>query len=501
MLESPFLIQQLNPCGLVHAVLIKLVFFSVRNWSLLIINILILLIIVLFFVCLCSILFALILRYVCNSVCNSEVGVATKKLSDRGLKALLSTFHDKPKSYSDGDGLSIRVSPSKTSSVNNLQWQFRYRLGGRESNPLTLVLGRYPDLTLAAARKDREQCRKWLAEGKDPKNERNLERQESLKPLTVEDALLLWINNYAEKNRKNSKTHLQQFNKWIIPNVGQLPLSQITKHNWINCFEARAKVYGVAAGYVLRNVQQALKYARKRGHEVNSDIFEIDFESIGARAQSKRSRRLVSDTGSKELVDLLCWLEDGKLLPYYKELITCLIIFGCRTQEIRLSRISEWDFERMIWTVPPENNKNRIKDQQNGLSGEILRPIPERLKPWLMELVSNSRNGFMLGELKTDTAVSQWGGGIHRKLGHEKQWGLHDLRRTVATGMNDLGVAPHIVELMLGHTIQGVGGIYNRSQRLPEKLQALELWLDRLELLRSDSSNVVMLKQARTKGF
>lgn len=429
-------------------------------------------------------------------MCNSEVCVATKKLSDRGLKVLLSAFHDKPKSYSDGDGLGIRVSPSKTSTINNLQWQFRYRLGGRESNPLTLVLGRYPDLTLAAARKELEQCRQWLAQGKDPKNERNLGRQESLKPLTVEEVLLLWINNYAEKYRKNAKKHLQQFNKWIVPYLGHLPVSQIAKHHWIECFERRSKKYPVAAGYVLRNLQQALKYARKKGHQINSDIFDIDFECIGARSQSKRSRRLVSDTGTEELSDLLSWLDKGKSLPYYKKLVKMLIIFGCRTQEIRLSKISEWDFERMIWTVPPENNKNRKKDQQNGLSGEILRPIPERLKPWLLELISDSRNEFILGELKADTAVSVWCGNIYKKLGHEKKWTLHDLRRTTATGMNDLGVAPHIVELMLGHTIQGVGGIYNRSQRLPEKLQALELWLDRLELLQSNMANVVLFKKS-----
>ncbi|MBB1475854.1 site-specific integrase [Shewanella sp. SG41-3] len=425
--------------------------------------------------------------------------MATNKLSDRGLRVLLSTSLDKSKSYSDGGGLSVRVTASKSNSDddNHLQWQFRYRLGGREAQQLTLVLGKYPELTLATARKEREQCRQWLAEGRDPKNERNLGRVESLKPLTVKSALLLWIENYASKNRKNSAKHLQQFNRWIFIKIGHLPISQIAKHHWIECFEARAAKYPVAAGYVLRNAQQALKYVKKRGYEVSGDIFELDFESIGARAQAKRSRRLLSDSSFQELVDLLKWLKQGEMPPYYNDLVQFLIIFGCRTQEIRLSKIDEWDFERMIWTVPSENNKNVLKDKKNGLSGEILRPIPERLKPWLLGLASKSANEYILGDVKADTAVSGWGSDICEKLGHEKKWTLHDLRRTVATGMNDLGIAPHIVELILGHTIQGVAGIYNRSQRIPEKLQALELWLDRLELLQSDTTNVVLLEKAR----
>lgn len=56
-----------------------------------------------------------------------------------------------------------------------------------------------------------------------------------------------------------------------------------------------------------------------------------------------------------------------------------------------------------------------------------------------------------------------------------------------------MGIAPHVVESLLGHSIQGVAGIYNRSQYLPEKLDALNKWQDRLELLRSDLDNVVVL--------
>jgi len=58
-------------------------------------------------------------------------------------------------------------------------------------------------------------------------------------------------------------------------------------------------------------------------------------------------------------------------------------------------------------------------------------------------------------------------------------WVHHDLRRSVATGMAEIGIAPHIIEAILNHTSGhkgGIAGIYNRAQYGPEKAQALVRW-------------------------
>ena len=57
-----------------------------------------------------------------------------------------------------------------------------------------------------------------------------------------------------------------------------------------------------------------------------------------------------------------------------------------------------------------------------------------------------------------------------------------------------MGIAPHVVEQLLGHTLGGVMAVYNRSQYLPEKLDALNKWTERLELLSDENSNVTILK-------
>jgi integrase len=78
-------------------------------------------------------------------------------------------------------------------------------------------------------------------------------------------------------------------------------------------------------------------------------------------------------------------------------------------------------------------------------------------------------------------------------------WRIHDLRRTCATGMANLGVAPHVVEAVLNHisgSKGGVAGIYNKAQYLPERRAALTLWAAHLTaIVEGRLAKVVSIKQ------
>ena len=78
-------------------------------------------------------------------------------------------------------------------------------------------------------------------------------------------------------------------------------------------------------------------------------------------------------------------------------------------------------------------------------------------------------------------------------------WVIHDLRRTCATGMAELGIPPHIVEACLNHVSgarAGVAGTYNRAAYSDEKKLALERWADHVEgLVTSRTSKVVPMKR------
>ena len=82
-------------------------------------------------------------------------------------------------------------------------------------------------------------------------------------------------------------------------------------------------------------------------------------------------------------------------------------------------------------------------------------------------------------------------------------WRLHDLRRTAATGMADIGVLPHVIEAALNHISgakAGVAGIYNRSAYAPEKKAALERWAAHVAgLVAGEQAKVVPLRGRKLK--
>lgn len=119
----------------------------------------------------------------------------TNKLSDKKLRSLLGVKRDSVITIADGEGLSIKVS-----MMGCISWVFSYRLGGRGSKLERIVLGRYPDMSLKMAREKRELCRKWYADGLNPRLELELSAEENLNPVTVHDALEYWLIHYARKN-------------------------------------------------------------------------------------------------------------------------------------------------------------------------------------------------------------------------------------------------------------------------------------------------------------
>ncbi|CAM3200996.1 putative integrase [Xenorhabdus nematophila ATCC 19061] len=339
-------------------------------------------------------------------------------------------------------------------------------------------------MSLKQARETRDKCRNWLASGKDPKLQFGLDMQESLKPVTVKDAIEYWIKNYGRDNRVGIDKHIAQLNKYIYPNIGNMALSDCETHYWIQCFDDIKKKSPVSSGNIFQLCKQALKFCRVRKFAISNALDDLTIPDVG-KVQNKIDRFLTDN----ELGQLWKSINKNAHTPYYSNLLTILIVFGCRTQEARLSKYSEWDFNSMLWTVPKEHSKS---------GGKIIRPIPVYMKQFLEKLIyQNHKSGYLLGEFKNGSTVAKYGVNIWKKLGHTEKWTLHDLRRTLATKLNDMGIAPHVVEQLLGHALPGIMAIYNKSQYLPEKLDALNKWCERLDVLAGNYENVVILKAGR----
>lgn len=408
------------------------------------------------------------------------MATSINRLTDKKLRAMLGVPREKLTKLSDGAGLMVRI--TKNGSIT---WLYKYRLGGRETEATLATLGKYPDLTLAKAREMRDQCRRWLAEGRDPQRMMKLDRETTLKPITVKDAIDYWLAEYVDGNLVNDARYRERFNNHVFPFIGDMALSDCETHHWLTCLTRAKKKAPSVAGMLLQMSQQAFKFCRVRRFAVCHVLDGLTMQDIGVKINKRK--RVLSNT---ELTELLQALNSDFFSPYYENLIYLLVVFGSRTVEVRLSNIDEWDLKSRLWTVPEKHSKTGEK---------IIRPIPDRVYPLIERLIEqNKKTGYLLGELKENTAVSSTGGRICQRLKHSEPWTLHDLRRTFSTDMNDLGIPPHIVELLLGHSLGGVMAVYNRSLYLPEKLDALNKWVERLDVLAGGHENVVLLPGSRT---
>ncbi|CAO4172393.1 tyrosine-type recombinase/integrase [Methylorubrum extorquens] len=156
----------------------------------------------------------------------------------------------------------------------------------------------------------------------------------------------------------------------------------------------------------------------------------------------------------------------------FGRIVKLLILTGLRKNEVAKMRWSEIDLQGAVWSIPAERMKNK-RPHTVPLSGaalDILRSAPSRDG---RDFIFGEGDGPFSGFSRAKRTLSERAG-----LAPD-EWRIHDIRHTVSTGMNGVGIMPHIVEAVLSHVSgsrAGVAGRYNHATYLPEKREALDRW-------------------------
>jgi integrase len=213
--------------------------------------------------------------------------------------------------------------------------------------------------------------------------------------------------------------------------------------------------------------------------------------------------RILSDDELRAL-----WVATGTMGYPFGPLLRLLAVTGQRKSEVAEASWPEFDFERKLWTIPAERMKSDAPHAV-PLTAEaiaILESLPrfEHLdflfsttfgtKPVSGFSKAKRRlDGLMLAELKK--AAAERGDSPERtKL---SEFVLHDIRRSVRTGLSALPVPDLVRELVIAHTKPGLHKVYDQYAWLSEKREALELWAARLRaIVEPPPENVVPLQRA-----
>ena len=419
-----------------------------------------------------------------------------KDLTDRFVQSVKAS-DGKRATYADRKvrGLVLRVTPAGLKT-----WSLRYRRKV-DSKRIRMTLGEYPAISLSEARDEAMKIMAEVARRKDPAKERK--RGDRSKPRTFGELAKRYIVDRVPDKRSGFKDE-QMLNKDVLPDLEGEPLEEIKRVDITQILDRIIKRGApIQANRTFEVIRQVFGYAVEKGF---MDGSPIDRMKAPSKPRS-RDRKL-----SHEEIRIF-WrrvIAKAKMKWKTRMILRLCLVTGQRVDEVAGARGSELDLDKAEWHLPADRVKNASahivplsalavrlfkKALARAGEGDFVFPHPSTGSHITAHAVATAmRRSRDVFAFKRD--------GAHRSLAFRREATPHDLRRTLASGLGELGFPRLIQDKVLNHVSADRGtisGVYDRYEYLREKRQALEAWADHLSVIvfgKPSSSNVVELRPA-----
>jgi integrase len=335
----------------------------------------------------------------------------------------------------------------------------QYRFGNRQRK---ISLGDAAKITVKQARDMAKERFAKIALGVDPAAEKEEARRVST-ALLFRDGVAQYLDMQEKRLRpasfKNCKLYLSR--PQYFSALHSMPVNEITRSHVSTAIDKIAsRGTTVTASRCRAWLSGFFVWCLERGHAESNPV--IDSATVTA---SPPRDRVLSDAELKAVWHACDVNTD------FGRIVRLLILSGCRRGEIGGLRWSEIDMDAGAITIPGTRTKNK---RAHTL------PITDAMRKIIESVPRRVDRECLFGETAA-VGFTGWKDKGEFDSGVKDQWTLHDLRRTVATGMIKLGTAPNVVEATLNHFSghrSGVAGVYNRHDYGSEKRTALALWGD-----------------------
>jgi integrase len=383
-------------------------------------------------------------------------------------------------------GLYLVLQPSGAKS-----WAVRYRVNGA---PKKLTIGPYPAIDLATARRKALEALGELAGGKDPQAQKKAVREAAKAVAGTDDNRVdRIVDRFVAKHLKVkakpswAKEAERLLRVEIIPTFGGRRLGEITRADVRRRLEDIAERAPITANRALAVFRKLCNWA------VSNDIIAVS-PCLGIEAPTgERSReRCLSDDEVR-----LAWQAFDAIGWPFGSIAKLLLLTGARRGEVAGMRWSEIDLEAKSWMLPASRTKNKLAHEipLSDAAVELIASLPRVANEGGFVFSATGRtsvSGFSRAKAAIDDSILEI---AQRHEGDEAAppppWTVHDLRRTVATGLQKLGVRLEVTEAVLNHVSgsrAGIVGIYQRHSWSDEKRTALEVWARKLHEIVSGES-------------
>ncbi|MGF1628677.1 MAG: tyrosine-type recombinase/integrase [Kiloniellaceae bacterium] len=369
---------------------------------------------------------------------------------------------------SDGGGLQLWVQPTGARL-----WRLAYRFGGKQK---LLALGSYPVVSLADARKARDEAKRQLSAGLDP-------AQEKKKTADPGDSFRVLAEEYVTKLRREGRTD-----------------RTISKVNWLLSFAYPAlgdqsimAIDAPAILEVLRKLEARERYeSARRLRSTIGSVFRYAIATARATADPTSALRdaLITPqvtpraaiTDPKALGALLRAIATFDGQHGTKAALKLMVLLFPRPGELRAAEWAEFDFDRTVWEIPAGRMKMR-RPHRVPLSTQAITILKQ-----LHEISGHGTLLFPGVRAATRPISDNTLNAALRRLGYSKaEVTAHGLRATASTLLNESGKwHPDAIERQLAHVESNdVRRAYVRGEHWEERVKMMQWWADYLNALKS----------------
>lgn len=383
----------------------------------------------------------------------------------------------------------------------------KYRIGGREAPARRYTIGRHGSPWTAEKARERATDLLELVRKKiDPMDADKAQILAAAEAKRTDDRLAFstysdfFIKKHAEARKLRSTEDIRSvFRRDLKPHFGDKAISSIRRTDVQAMLDAVGERSGSAANKAHKWLRKMLTFAVQRG-----DIASSPMESMGRPHEEGKRQRVLRGT---ELVRV--WEAADDLGEPWTSFLRLLMLTGQRLREVAGMAWEEVDLTSGVWIIPGDRTKNK-RDHLVPLAPQavhVLKALQPDAKlrkgPVFTTNGKVAINGFSKLKVRLDGFVAKRAAAAAEQTGETpavlEPWVFHDLRRSLATGVQALGFPIEHTEAVLNHISGKRGGlaaIYQLHEYREEKAAVLNAWARHVEAaVEGRSSNVVELRR------
>ena len=391
------------------------------------------------------------------------------KFTDQGIKALKPANNRIDIRENGNPGFAIRVAPSGRKS-----WLYIYTIDGVKRR---MTLGVYPSTSLTKARAAYAEAVDKVRNGHDPAAMKVASRRKEKQAETIEQLAAEYMEKWAKPRKRSWAEDQRMLDKDVLPAWKNRKARSIERRDIILLLD---QIIERGAPQTAIRIHALLH--KMFAFAVGRDIVPFNpCAGIPKPAKTNQRDRVLSDD---EIRTHWAGIQNSTMSPGSKLAILLQLTTAQRKGEILGARWDEIDGD--VWTIPAEKAKNGmahrvpLSPQAQALLADIKAEAGD--SPYLFP--SRVTAGHVTAE-SVDHALRRYLNGQNEPIrkGDAGWFTPHDLRRTAATRMTEIGVSRLVVSKVLNHAESGVTAIYDRHGYDKEKRQALETWGRRLDAI------------------